>query len=250
MLDPEAIVVSVAKGIENETLMTTTQVLHDVLPELPEENLGVLYGPSHAEEVAAGVPTAVVASARSLAAAEKIQAVFSAPRLRVYVNQDLIGVEIAGSVKNVMAIATGIIEGVGYGDNARAALITRGLAELKRLGRAMGADPMTFSGLAGIGDLVVTCTSKLSRNRFLGEEVGRGKTVAEVEQEMNMVAEGVRTTRSVCRLAELHGVEMPITQAVHDVLFAGKPPAEAIDDLMSREVKREDWLQENAGPDA
>jgi len=249
LIESEAIVVSVAKGIENETLMTTTQVLHDVLKDIPEENLGVLYGPSHAEEVAAGVPTAVVAAARCLRTAEIIQCVFSAPRLRVYVNQDLIGVEIAGSVKNVMAIATGIVEGVGFGDNTKAALITRGLAELKRLGAAMGADPMTFSGLAGIGDLVVTCTSKLSRNRFMGEQVGRGKSVAEVESEMKMVAEGVRTTKAVCKLAALHHVEMPITEAVHAILFEQKPAVQAIEELMSREVKREDWLYEQSESD-
>jgi glycerol-3-phosphate dehydrogenase (NAD(P)+) len=250
LIEPDAIVISVAKGIENGTLMTTTQVLHDVLTDIPEENIGVLYGPSHAEEVAAGVPTAVVASARCLRTAEIIQCVFGAPRLRVYVNQDLMGVEIAGSVKNVMAIATGIVEGVGFGDNARAALITRGLAEIKRLGAAMGADPMTFSGLAGIGDLVVTCTSKLSRNRYLGEQVGRGKSVAEIESEMNMVAEGVRTTESVCILARQYNVEMPITEAVHSILFENKPAVQAIEDLMAREAKREDWLWDKSDSEA
>lgn len=234
-------IVSVAKGIENDTLMTTTQVLHDVLRRVPVENLGVLYGPSHAEEVAAGVPTAVVAAARSVETARRIQTVFSAPRLRVYVNSDLIGVEIAGSVKNVLAIATGIVEGLGFGDNTKAGLITRGLAEIMRLGAALGAAPSTFSGLAGIGDIVVTCTSKLSRNRFVGEQIGRGKTLTEVEADMSMVAEGVRTTQSVCMLAEQYGVEMPITAAVHAILFEGKKPARAIDEIMSRALKTEDW---------
>jgi len=234
-------IVSVAKGIENDTLMTTTQVMHDVLKSVPEEILGVLYGPSHAEEVAAGVPTAVVTAARTLETAKRIQSVFSAPRLRVYVNRDLTGVEIAGSVKNVLAIATGIVKGLGYGDNTMAALITRGLAEIKRLGVAMGAKFETFSGLAGIGDIVVTCTSKLSRNRFVGEQIGQGKTLAEVEAEMSMVAEGVRTTQSVCQLSNLYDVEMPITSAVYSILFEGKPPDLAIEELMKRAAKSEHW---------
>ena len=196
LVHPDLIVVSVAKGIENATLMTSTQVLADVLKELPESRIGVLYGPSHAEEVAADVPTAVVAAANSIAVAEEIQDIFMTSRLRVYVNGDLMGVEIAGSVKNVMAVAAGLEEGVGYGDNAKAALITRGIAEIKRLGIALGADPSTFSGLAGIGDLVVTCMSRHSRNRYLGEQVGSGKSLQEVEEEMDMVAEGVRTTKS------------------------------------------------------
>ena len=163
-------------------------------------------------------------------------------RLRVYVNGDLMGVEIAGSVKNVMAVAAGLEEGVGYGDNAKAALITRGIAEIKRLGIALGADPSTFSGLAGIGDLVVTCMSRHSRNRYLGEQVGSGKSLQEVEEEMDMVAEGVRTTKSVYELAQKLDIEMPITQAVYEILFEGKKPAEAVDELMNRAAKREDWL--------
>ena len=234
-------IVSVAKGIENDTLMTTTQVMHDVLRDVPVENLGVLYGPSHAEEVAAAVPTAVVTAARSLETAKRIQKMFSAPRLRVYVNPDLIGVEIAGSVKNVLAIATGIVKGLGYGDNTMAALITRGLAEIKRLGAAMGAQTETFSGLAGIGDIVVTCTSKLSRNRFVGEQIGLGKSLADVEADMKMVAEGVRTTQSVCHLARNYNVEMPITSAVYSVLFEGKRPDVAIEELMTRSAKVEHW---------
>jgi len=239
--DAASTIVSVAKGIENETMMTTTQVMHDVLKGVPEENLGVLYGPSHAEEVAAGVPTAVVAAARNIETAERIQKVFSAPRMRVYVNHDLTGVEIAGSVKNVLAIATGIVQGLGYGDNTVAALITRGLAEIKRLGAAMGAKPETFSGLAGIGDIVVTCTSKLSRNRFVGEQIGQGKSLSEIEAEMSMVAEGVRTTKSVCQLASAYNVEMPITSSVYSILFDGKRPDLAIEELMPRSAKSEHW---------
>lgn len=239
---PNLIVVSVAKGIENSTLMTSTQVLADVLTDLPEARIGVLYGPSHAEEVAADVPTAVVAAANSIEVAGQIQDIFMTNRLRVYVNADLKGVEIAGSVKNVMAVAAGLEEGVGYGDNAKAALITRGIAEIKRLGIVLGADPSTFAGLAGIGDLVVTCMSRHSRNRYLGEQIGRGKSLEDVEAEMDMIAEGVRTTRSVYELAQKLGIEMPITEAVYQILFEGKKPAEAVDELMNRAAKREDWL--------
>ncbi|WP_228350446.1 NAD(P)H-dependent glycerol-3-phosphate dehydrogenase [Rhodocaloribacter litoris] len=239
---PDLIVVSVAKGIENGTLLTTTQVLAEVLENVPRARIGVLYGPSHAEEVVTGCPTAVVAAAPDLAVAEEIQDTFMTPRLRVYANTDVIGVEIAGSVKNVMAIAAGISDGVGYGDNAKAALITRGLAEIQRLGLALGAEAGTFVGLAGIGDLVVTCMSRHSRNRYLGEQIGRGKTLEAVEREMTMVAEGVRTTRSVRDLARRLEIEMPITEAVYAILFEGKKPQEAVNELMTRSAKQEDWL--------
>lgn len=237
------IVVSVAKGIENESLLTTTQVLGEVLtPPVSSDRIGVLYGPSHAEEVAAGLPTTIVAAAPSMAVAEAIQTVFMTPRLRVYVNDDVIGVEIGGSVKNVMAIAAGIGDGIGYGDNGKAAIITRGMAEIQRLGVAMGASPATFAGLAGIGDLVVTCTSRHSRNRFLGEQIGQGKTLEQVQSEMQMVAEGVRTTASVQALARRYDIEMPITEAVYAILFEGKKPADAVHELMTRSAKQEDWL--------
>ena len=239
---PALTVVSVAKGIENQTLKTTTQVLQEVLPAIPRERFGVLYGPSHAEEVAEGFPTAVVAAAHALPVAEEIQDAFMTSRLRVYVNADVLGVEIAGSVKNVMAIAAGMSEGVGYGDNAKAALITRGMAEITRLGVAMGANRATFFGLAGIGDLVVTCMSKLSRNRHLGEQIGKGQSLEAVEASMQMIAEGVKTTRSVHELAQRHQVEMPITEAVYAILFDGKKPREAVFDLMTRSAKKEDWL--------
>ena len=161
------------------------------------------------------------------------------PRLRVYTNTDLIGVEVAGSVKNVLAIAAGISDGAGYGDNAKAALLTRGLAEIRRLGEAMGARPATFAGLAGVGDVIVTCTSRHSRNRTLGQKIGRGQSLAEIEAGMDMVAEGVRTTRSVRRLARRHDVDVPITEAVHAVLFEGADPAGRVEALMTREAKRE-----------
>ncbi|MGA7305537.1 MAG: NAD(P)H-dependent glycerol-3-phosphate dehydrogenase, partial [Rhodothermales bacterium] len=238
-----SVAVSVAKGIENRTLRTTTQILSEVLTDLPREAVGVLYGPSHAEEVAVGVPTAVVASAKEEDVARIIQRVFFSQTLRVYVNLDLIGVEIAGSVKNVMAIAAGISDGVGYGDNTKAAIVTRGIAEITRLGMAIGAQESTFAGLAGIGDLVVTCMSKHSRNRFLGEEIGRGRNLSDIESHMNMVAEGVRTTESVMALAMKYGVEMPITEAVHKILFEGKQPEEAVYDLMTRSAKHEAFHQ-------
>ena len=238
------IVVSVAKGIENGTLLTTSQVLADVLEEVPPERIGVLYGPSHAEEVAEGKPTTVVAAAHDPDVAREIQSVFMASNLRVYVNTDVIGVEIAGSVKNVLAIAAGISDGVGYGDNTKAGIVTRGIAEIQRLGLAMGAEASTFSGLAGIGDLVVTCMSRHSRNRFLGEQIGQGKKLEEAEREMQMVAEGVRTTASVHELAQRYGVEMPITEGVYAVLFEGAKPEDVVGALMARSAKHEDWLPE------
>jgi glycerol-3-phosphate dehydrogenase (NAD(P)+) len=244
--DAERLVISVAKGIENDTLMTTTQVLVDVFGDsVPERNIGALYGPSHAEEVGARRPTTVVAAADDEAIAERMQEAFMTDRLRVYVNTDVRGVEIAGSVKNVLAIAAGISDGLGYGDNTKAAIVTRGVAEIKRLGMAMGARAQTFAGLAGIGDVVVTCMSRHSRNRHLGEQIGRGKTLGEIEEEMTMVAEGVRTTRSVQALARRRGIEMPITEAVHAVLFEGKAPTAAVDELMTRSAKRENWLPDS-----
>ena len=240
---PEQAVVSVAKGIENDTLLTTTQVLESVLsPVISVDAVGVLSGPSHAEEVGQGKPTTLVAAARKRSFAEHIQQVFMSQRLRVYVNEDILGVEIAGSVKNVIAIAVGISDGIGYGDNAKAALIARGMAEVQHLGVAMGARAETFAGLAGIGDLVVTCISRHSRNRNLGEQVGRGLSWQGAEANMQMVAEGVRTTASVRALACRHGIEMPITEAVYAILFEGKRPLDAVQELMTRSAKHEDWL--------
>jgi len=238
---PGVTVVSLAKGIENDTLMTMSQVLTEVLDPLPPERIGVLYGPSHAEEVAHGRPTTVVAAAPHEGVAETIQDAFMTPRLRVYVNTDVIGVEIGGSAKNVLAIAAGISDGVGYGDNAKAALVTRGIAEIRRLGLAMGANAQTFAGLTGIGDLVVTCMSAHSRNRHLGEQIGRGRSLDDVLASMDMVAEGVRTTQSIHDLATRHAIEMPITEAVYGILFHDLDPREAVDDLMTRAAKRENW---------
>lgn len=237
-------VVSLAKGIENETLQRMTQVLGSELSSVAHERIGVLYGPSHAEEVAEGHPTTVVAAAPGEQHAQRIQDAFMTSRLRVYVNTDVIGVEIGGSAKNVLAIAAGISDGVGYGDNAKAALVTRGLAEIRRLGLALGAREQTFAGLAGIGDLVVTCMSRHSRNRYLGEQIGQGKTLEEVLEEMDMVAEGVRTTRSIRDLGRRHQIEMPITEAVHAILFEDERPRQMVDELMTRSAKHENWLPE------
>lgn len=244
---PDLLVVSVAKGIEKDSLLTTSQVIESVLaPLVPSAGIGVLYGPSHAEELAEGKPTTIVAAAGSMEAAEFVQSVFMTGNLRVYVNEDILGVEIGGSVKNVMAIATGISDGIGYGVNARAALMTRGMAEIQRLGVAMGARPSTFAGLTGIGDLVVTCTSDLSRNRRAGKLIGQGLSPGEAQARLGMVAEGIRTTAAVRSLARRYGIEMPITEAVHDILFMGKSPQDAVRDLMSRSAKVEEWLEDEA----
>ena len=237
------VVVSVAKGIENETLQTTTEVLKSELAKsIPEGAMAVLSGPSHAEEVAQQKPTTLVVAAPNPAVAEKLQQLFMSPRLRVYASSDVLGVEIGGSVKNVISIAAGISDGIGYGDNAKAAIIARGVAEITRLGVAMGARAETFSGLTCLGDLVVTCISNHSRNRYLGEQIGRGFVWQTTQSNMHMVAEGVRTTRSVRTLAQRFGIEMPITQAVYAILFERKSPTEAVHDLMTRSEKREDWL--------
>ena len=242
--DELGIVVSLSKGIENDTLMTMSQVMGEVFTGVSKNQIGVLYGPSHAEEVAEGRPTTMVAAAPEEVVAEEIQKAFMTSGLRVYVNTDVIGVEISGSAKNVLAIAAGISDGVGYGDNAKAALITRGLAEIRRLGLAMGAKAQTFAGLAGIGDLVVTCMSRHSRNRAVGQQIGEGKTLDEVLDNMDMVAEGIRTTQSIHDLAKQHGLELPITEAVHRVLFEGERPHDMVKNLMTRSAKRENWLPE------
>ena len=237
--DESVTVVSVAKGIENETLLTTSGVLRETLPNVPEHQIGVLYGPSHAEEVGHERPTTVVASFSDETVAKRVRDGFMSPALRVYANTDLIGVEIAGSVKNVMALAAGIGDGLGLGDNAKAATVTRGLAEITRLGLALGADPHTFSGLAGLGDLVVTCFSQHSRNRAFGEKIGAGRSVADALSDSTMVVEGVRTTDSTRQLAARLGVEMPITEAVAHILAGDITPRAAVVRLMERDPKLE-----------
>lgn len=239
-LNGDEMVVSVAKGIENDSFQTMSQVLGEVLKDkIVEDHIGVLSGPSHAEEVSKFKPTTVVASSYSKRTAEIIQDTFLTPMFRVYVNHDIIGVQIGASVKNIMAIAAGIVDGADLGDNATAALITRGLHEMKRLGMQLGASQDTFSGLSGIGDLVVTCTSEHSRNRFVGYNIGQGKSLDEVISQMNMVAEGVKTTKSVHEWSNKLDIEMPITAAVHRVLFEQEDPKDMLYDLMTRNPKKE-----------
>ena len=233
------ILVNVAKGIEIGTGKRMSEVLIEVLPGLQPSQVAALYGPSHAEEVSKDQPTTVVASSSSLRTAEKVQEVFHTSMFRVYVNTDIIGVEIAGSVKNIIAIAAGISDGIGFGDNAKAAIITRGMAEISRLCIKLGGEAVTISGLAGIGDLVVTCLSRHSRNRYVGEEIGRGRSLDEVISQMNMIAEGVHSSRAVYELSRAVSVDMPITRAVYEMLFERKPVQQAILDLMTRDLKQE-----------
>lgn len=232
--------VNLAKGIEMETLSRMSEVITDEL-NIPPERVATLSGPSHAEEVVLDIPTTVVAASPGIDFVAGIQESFSSQHFRVYRSDDLTGVELGGSLKNIIAIAVGIADGLGMGDNTRGALITRGLAEITRLGAAMDAEPETFAGLSGIGDLVTTCISRHSRNRYVGEKIGQGLKLPEVLDSMHMVAEGVATTRSGYRLSELHKVEMPITNQVYQMLFQNKPPAVAVGELMGRKLKAEIW---------
>lgn len=233
---PGTPIVSVIKGIENETLMRGSEILRDVLGEQP---IALLLGPSHAEEVARKLPTTVVIACNDIQVAKEIQDIFITERFRVYTNTDVIGVEIGTSVKNVIAIAAGICDGLGFGDNSKAALITRGLAEMMRLGVAMGGQRDTFSGLAGLGDLITTCVSPYGRNRLVGEQIAKGKKLSQILEEMDQVSEGILTTKSVCKLANKYNVEMPITKEIYNVLFEDKDPIKAVNELMVREPKSE-----------
>jgi glycerol-3-phosphate dehydrogenase (NAD(P)+) len=233
--------VSASKGIELGTLDTMAEVLRDVLPPPLAHHACFLSGPSFALEVAREQATAVTVASGDAESAARAQQLFQTPYFRVYTSNDVVGVELGGSVKNVMAIAAGMAVGMGLGHNATAALITRGLAEMMRLARALGADPLTLSGLAGMGDLILTCTGELSRNRHVGIELGKGRPLANVLGEMTMVAEGVDTTRSSFALARRTGIEMPIIAEVHAVLFEGRPVADALANLMLREPKPELW---------
>lgn len=235
----DKIILSVSKGIENKSLMTVSQIFTDVFTKIHKKNIVVLSGPSHAEEAAKKIPTAVVAASVDIKNAEKVQHAFSNKFFRVYKSSDVTGVELGGALKNIIAIAAGIADGAGFGDNTKAAIMTRGLREITRLGVHLGADESTFMGLSGIGDLIVTCMSKLSRNRFVGEEVGKGKKLKQVLTEMKMVAEGVATTESTHQLAKKLGVELPIIEQVYKVLFLGKNPHIATEKLMTRGLKGE-----------
>lgn len=238
-IGPDTLVVSVSKGLEPERLDRMSQILHEVLGA--QARVAVLSGPSFAEEVYRRQPTLVVAAAADPGLARAAQGAFACGHFRVYTNGDVVGVELGGALKNVIALAAGMLEGLGLGHNTRAALITRGLAEITRLGVALGADPITFAGLAGLGDLILTATGALSRNRTLGVELGRGKTLAQAQAGKASVAEGVNTARTAVALATKHGVELPIAREVAACLFEGKAPVQALNDLMDRELKPEQW---------
>lgn len=238
------IIVNVAKGIEEKTLMTLSEVIEE---EIPQAQVAVLSGPSHAEEVGKGVPTTIVAGAKTKKAAEKIQNIFMSPVFRVYTSPDVLGIELGAALKNVVALAAGIADGLGYGDNTKAALITRGITEISRLGMAMGGRRETFFGLSGIGDLIVTCASMHSRNRRAGILIGQGHTMEEAMEEVKMVVEGVYSARAAVGLAEKYHVSLPIIEQVNQVLFYGKPAADAVGELMLRDKKIEitdtEWEQ-------
>jgi glycerol-3-phosphate dehydrogenase (NAD(P)+) len=236
ILGPDTILVSATKGLDTDTRQRMSEVAGEEAPGRP---LAVLSGPSFAAEVLAGQPTAVVVAASELAVAERVQRALSTASFRAYSSDDVVGVELAGALKNVIAIAAGIVDGLGLGHNTLAALITRGLAEIARLSVACGARAETLSGLAGLGDLVLTCTGALSRNRHVGQALGRGLSLAEALAETAMVAEGVRTTPAACALAALRGVDLPIAAEMRAVLSEGKPPRTALEELMLRRLKRE-----------
>jgi glycerol-3-phosphate dehydrogenase (NAD(P)+) len=231
--------VNVAKGIETNTTFTMSQMLKSVIPALSDDQLGILSGPSHAEEVSRHIPTAVVAASKSKDTSKFIQSAFMNSYFRVYSSVDILGVELGGAFKNVIAIGAGIIDGAKFGDNTKAAIMTRGIAEISRLGIAMGALPETFAGLSGMGDLIVTCMSRHSRNRYVGEQIGAGKTLKQVLSSMDMVAEGIETSRSASQLAKKYDVETPITFEVYNILFEEKDPVTATTDLMTRDMKME-----------
>lgn len=229
-------IVSVVKGFENETFQRPSQIIAEVLGN---RSIVALGGPSHAEEISRRLPASVVAASGDVALANQVQTLFSTDRFRVYTNMDIIGVELGGALKNVIALAAGICDGMGFGDNAKAALITRGLVEMTRFGKALGAEEGTFSGLAGLGDLVTTCVSPFGRNRKVGERLGKGEKIDDILGSMDAVAEGVNTSRSVYEFSLKLGIELPITREVHDVLFLGKSPLNATTDLMLRPQRRE-----------
>lgn len=232
----EQIIVNVAKGIENDTLMRISEIVKEILPG---NDFAVLSGPSHAEEVALDIPTTIVSAALSKNVAEYVQDVFMTPNFRVYTNPDIVGVELGGALKNIIALGAGISDGLKYGDNTKAALMTRGIFEISRLGENMGASSSTFSGLAGIGDLIVTCTSEHSRNRRAGILIGQGMTTEEAIKEVGMVVEGIKTTKSTYQLAKKQGIDMPITDELYKVLYGGKDVKYSVLDLMGRDKKHE-----------
>jgi len=239
-LSDDCLLISAAKGIENDSLLTMSEVLQEVLGTDVKQRSAFLSGPSFAREVAEEQPTAVAVASDDLAVACQVQEMFSTEYFRVYTNQDVVGIEIGGALKNVIALAAGVADGLGFNHNARAALITRGLAEIARLGEALGAQEATFAGLAGMGDLVLTCTGDLSRNRSVGIELGRGRKLDEILNQMRMVAEGVKTTLSAYQLATKLGIAMPITEQMYQILYENKDPQRAVTDLMNRALSSEE----------
>ena len=237
-IEDNVIIVNITKGLELDTLLTMSSVISE---ETVGKNVSIvsLYGPSHAEEVVRKIPTTLVAASTEENASKKVQYIFSSRVLRVYTNTDILGLELGGSIKNVIAIAAGICDGIGFGDNTKAAILTRGIAEMTRLGVALGAQEKTFAGLSGIGDLFVTCSSKHSRNRYVGEEIGKGRKIDEILSEMKMVAEGVKTAKSVFQLCQKHDVDLPISCAVYNVLYNNKDPLESVSELMNRDLRSE-----------
>ncbi|RBP39195.1 NAD(P)H-dependent glycerol-3-phosphate dehydrogenase [Garciella nitratireducens] len=235
-LKPSQILVNVAKGIENDTLLRMSEVIYQ---EIPYNEVIVLSGPSHAEEVAKNIPTTVVVTGKNKETTELIQDIFLSPTFRVYTNPDIIGVELGGALKNVIALAAGVSDGLGYGDNSKAGLITRGIVEISRLGHAMGACVSTFAGLSGLGDLIVTCTSMHSRNRRAGIELGRGNKLENILKNIGMVVEGVATTSAAYQLAQKYDIEMPITSELYQVLYHNKNAKESVDTLMLRNKTNE-----------
>lgn len=238
-ISKETIIVSASKGIENKTHLTMSGVLREILYETNEDSFAVLSGPSFAREVVKKVPTVVAVASKNPEVAGYVQHVFATPYFRVYTNNDMVGVEMGGAVKNVIAIAAGMIEGLGLGLNTRAALITRGLTEIRRLGLKLGANPRTFAGIAGVGDLVLTCTGDVSRNHTVGKKIGEGMKLDDILSEMRMVAEGVKTAASVYNLSKSLGVEMPICHEIYHILYDGVSPKEAVHRLMTRDLKQE-----------
>jgi glycerol-3-phosphate dehydrogenase (NAD(P)+) len=239
VLRREQIVVSLTKGFDKRTLMRMSQVMEEVFRPHVRPHVAVLSGPSFAKEVAAGNPTALVVASRDPAAAREVQHLISSVAVRAYTSTDVTGVEVAGALKNVVAIAAGIADAMKFGLNTRSALITRGLVEITNLGLALGARKETFYGLAGIGDLILTCTGELSRNHRVGQELGRGRTLREILAGMKMVAEGIHTTVAARRISRALGVEMPICEQIYQVLYRGKPPRKAVEELMTRALKAE-----------
>jgi len=240
-LSADSVVINLAKGIENKTLCRMSEILIEELPKKVHPHITTLSGPSHAEEVSRELPTTVVVAGFNHSTPKRVQNLFMNEFFRVYTHHDLIGVELGGSLKNIIAIASGICDGLGLGDNTKGALISRGLAETIRLGTKLGADAKTFAGLSGVGDLITTCFSRYSRNRYVGQEIGKGRQLKDVLSEMTMVAEGVRTTKSAHQLSRKYKVEMPITRKVYQVLFEDKPPKLGLMELMTRQPKSEIW---------